>query len=76
MEIWEDISLHIVKPYTLLIGDPRYSKLAFQGIANISQIQFQYDMKIRELNHWLVQTIAKMMTNKDSTSQQALATYN
>ncbi len=47
MEIWEDISLHIVKPYSQLAVDPKLSALAFEGISNICLIQFHYDMKIR-----------------------------
>lgn len=53
MEIWEDISLHIVKPYTMLSADPKQTRLAFDGLSNICLIQFNYDMKIRELASWL-----------------------
>ena len=65
MEIWEDISLHIARPYTLLTKDARYASLAFQGIGDICLIQFHYDMKIRELNSWLAESIAALMAKGD-----------
>lgn len=65
MEVWEDISLHIAKPYSQLAADSSFSALALEGIANICLIQFHYDMKIRELATWLADSIAKIVSGAD-----------
>ena len=76
MEIWEDISLHIARPYTLLTADPRFCALAFEGIANICLIQFNYDMKIREFTSWLTESISALVAKDDSSCKAALAKFN
>ena len=40
MEISEDISLHVVKPYVGLINDYKHSQLAFAGLTHVCLIQF------------------------------------
>jgi hypothetical protein len=47
MDLWEDVSLNIVKPYTKLLTDPTYSKPAVQGLIRVFTIYFGFDMKIR-----------------------------
>jgi hypothetical protein len=58
MEIWEDISLHVVKTETTLIAHKQYSEEAINGIKNIFSVHFNFDMKIRELPQWLAEGIA------------------
>jgi len=53
MEFWEDVSMHIVKPYTKLLTELEYTKLAVEGIIKIFSIFFNFDMKIGELSQWI-----------------------
>lgn len=76
MEIWEDISLHIVKPYTELICDYKTGKDAFEGIQNICKIYFTYDMKIRELTTWLAKGIARIMQENNTGCRPFVLAFN
>lgn len=76
MEIWEDISLHIAKPYTGLTTDASYSNLAFEGIQNICMIQFNYDMKIRELAGWIAENASNILNKNDPLCKEGLAKFN
>ena len=76
MEIWEDISLHIVKPYTELVADYKCSREAFEGIHNICDIFFNYDMKIRELNAWLAKGITRIMHENNSGCRPHILAFN
>ncbi len=57
MEIWEDISLHVVKTETTLIAHKEHSREAINGIKNIFTVYFNFDMKIRELPQWLAEGV-------------------
>jgi hypothetical protein len=76
MEIWEDISLHIVKPYTELIADYKTAKDAFEGIQNICRIYFTYDMKIRELNGWLAKGIIRIIHENNNGCRPFVLAFN
>lgn len=76
MEIWEDISLHIVKPYTELVADYKCCREAFEGIQNICEIFFNYDMKIRELNGWLAKGITRIMQENNSGCRPHILAFN
>ena len=76
MEIWEDISLHVVKPYVGLITDSKYSQLAFAGLTHVCLIQFNYDMKIRELPEWLAKGIVKIIEHKNNECREHVHAFN
>ncbi len=76
MQIWQDISLHIVKPYTELITDYKCCKEAFEGIHNICEIYFNYDMKIRELNGWLAKGIIKIIQQNNNGCRPSVLAFN
>ena len=76
MEIWEDISTHIVRPCIELAGHPLYSKLSFSAIKSICLIYFQYDMKIRELNSWLVSIIASIEQENNQGCLEEVRGFN
>jgi hypothetical protein len=75
MEIWEDISLHIVKPYTELLPTP-HAHVAFEGLRNVCLIFFNYDMKIRELTAWLAKGIAELVATKDANALPLVHQFN
>lgn len=75
MEIWEDISLHIVKPYTELLPTP-HAATAFEGLRNVCLIFFNYDMKIRELTAWLAKGIAELVATKDPNALPLVHQFN
>ena len=76
MEIWEDISLHIAKPFTELLCDYKHSREAFEGVQHICKIYFTYDMKIRELNGWLAQGIAQILRENNSGCRPHVLAFN
>ena len=76
MEIWEDIALHVVKPYASLTADPRHCQLAFQGLQHICHIHFHYDMKIRELPTWLARSITRIIEGKNNECRTHVNAFN
>jgi hypothetical protein len=76
MEIWEDIALHVVRPYVALTSDPKHCQLAFQGVQHICHIQFNYDMKIRELTAWLAKSIARIIDTKNNECRVHVNAFN
>ena len=66
MEVWDDIALHIAKPYCKFVNSNEFNEPAMTGVKNLLNIYFQFDMKIRELNQWLSDSFVKILSEGET----------